>query len=123
MEQGNDYMYRTSDAGQSWHLLAQGHIQGLNTNGLRDNVPAVVGSNASGSVVWFSDITGVIVTSANSGQTWHYRYEGRLLAPQWTSQGFDTVGNSVFEASPYGGVLHSTNGLTWSYIGKVRQAP
>jgi photosystem II stability/assembly factor-like uncharacterized protein len=123
MEQGNDYIYRTTNGGQAWHLLAQGHIQGLNTNGLRDSVPAIVGSNTSGSVVWFSDITGVIVTSANGGQTWHYRDEGRLLAPQWTSQGFDTVGNAVFEASPYGGVLHSTNGLTWSYVGKVRLVP
>jgi hypothetical protein len=120
MEQGNDYIYRTTTAGQSWHLLAQGHIQGLNTGGLRDNVPEVVGSNASGSVVWFSDITGVIVSSDDGGQTWHYRYGSKLLAPGWTNQGFDTVGNSVFEASPYGGVLHSTNGLTWSYIGKER---
>jgi hypothetical protein len=121
MEQGNDYIYRTTSAGQSWHLLAQGHVQGPNTNGLRDNVPEVVGSNASGSVVWFSDITGVIVSSDDGGQTWRYRYGSRLLAPGWTNQGFDTVGNSVFEASPYRGVLHSTNGLTWSYIGKKRQ--
>ena len=121
MEQGNDYIYRTTTAGHSWNLLAQGHIEGLNTNGLRDNVPEVVGSNASGSVVWFSDITGVIVSSADGGQSWQNRYEGRLRAPEWTNQGFDTVGNSVFEASPYGGVLHSTNGLTWSYVGEVRK--
>jgi len=123
MEQGNDYIYRTTDGGESWHLLAQGHIQGLNTHGLSDNVPAVVGSNATGSVVWFSDIMGGIVSSANSGQTWHFSF-GRWsqpAAPTWTTQGFDVVGNSVFEASPNGGVLHSTNGLTWSYIGKVRQ--
>jgi len=123
MEQGNDYIYRTTDGGESWHLLAQGHIRGLNTHGLSDNVPAVVGSNATGSVVWFSDIMGGIVSSANSGQTWHFSF-GRWsqpAAPTWTTQGFDVVGNSVFEASPNGGVLHSTNGLTWSYIGKVRQ--
>lgn len=124
MEQGSDHIYRTTNAGQSWQLLAQGHIQGPNTHGLRDNVPAVVGSNASGSVVWFSDIAGVIVASDNGGESWHYVYGHGVTppAPQWTLQGFDVVDNSVFEASPFGGVLHSTNGLTWSYIGEVHQS-
>ncbi len=109
----NNALYRSTNTGGSWTLVAKSNHQGAKPNDLYGAEPDVFGANQNGSVLWFSFGVGLMQTSVNGGRTW--KFSGRNLV-QITQQSFVSRGTFGWLAAYEGGLMRTTDGVHWRWV-------
>ena len=113
MNQSTNVLYETYNAGRTWTLLAEAHIEGPNKGGIDGFDPGVFGANASGRFLWLTDSLGFVDVSTDGGQTWHFV---RRVLSVYTAEPFVSVGDHAWLANYQGGLIRTSDGLHWNLV-------
>lgn len=116
MSQASNFLFTTTNAGQSWTALAEAQAQGQNRGNLDRFIPIAFGASSSGKFLWLSDSSGFMNVSVDGGRTW--RLAGRNLSMS-TQQPFVSVGNFGWLANSQGGLIRTLDGIHWATVNRT----
>jgi hypothetical protein len=118
MMKGYSWLYKTSDSGRIWTLVAKGSpLRNVGKGNIGPFAVNAFGVSSDGQEMWIDGGAGFLDISSDAGRQWHLAAtigaKTNLTGPYFVS-----VGREVWMPIEFGGLVRATNASSWKVIGE-----